>query len=147
MSEDRLTGYLKALKDYGFEKEYALIKHGLFSEENGYKQAKKLIKQGVEGIVCADDFVALGALEAIKEEKLRIPEGISLVGCNNAPFTRHTHPPLTSIDIFPYELGKKTGGKLINLIGGEDVELRTLVKGELMVRESSGFRAVLSQKR
>jgi len=137
VSEDRRRGYEKALKDYGIPVEENLIRYGAFSEENGYRHAKELINKEISGIVCADDFIALGALKAIKEEGLKIPEDIALAGCNNSPFTQHTHPSLTSLDIFPYELGKRAGEKLIRLIKGEEVELRSLVKGRLVVRGSS----------
>ena len=138
VSEDRLRGYEKALKEQGISRDGNLIRYGPFSEENGYEKAKELLKEGVSAIVCGDDFIALGALKAIKEEGLRVPEDIALAGCNNFPLTQHTHPPLTSVEIFPYELGKRAGEKLVKLMKGEEVELRSLVKGELVIRESSG---------
>ncbi len=137
VSEDRRRGYEKALKEYGIPIEENLIRYGAFSEENGYEKAKELLDRGVSAIVCADDFIALGALKALKERGIRIPEEVALAGCNNSPFTQHTHPSLTSVDIFPYELGKRAGEKLVRLIKGEEVEMRTLVKGELIIRESS----------
>ena len=137
VSEDRLKGYKKALKQYGIKIEEDLIMSGDFSEDNGYEKAKKLVDKKVSAIICADDFIALGVLRFLKEKGIKIPNEISIAGCNNSSFTRHTNPPLTTVEIFPCELGRKAGEKLLKLIKGENVELRSIVDHKLIIRESS----------
>jgi len=144
VSEDRLTGYKKALKEYQVDFKENLLKNGPFSQENGYKNTKRIFQERPDAIICADDFITMGALSAIKEKGLKVPEDIALLCCNNSSFTQYNFPPLTTIDIFPDQLGKKAAEKLIKLLSGEKPELRTLLRGKLIVRNSSNLKNVAS---
>jgi len=135
--QDKLNGYRMALQKYGIGYEKTLVKHGAFSEISGYENARKILKYSPTALVCADDFISVGALRAIREKGLSVPEDISLCGCHNSSFTQHTIPSLTTADIFPSLLGRKAAEKLIRLIRGEKVELRTIIPGKILIREST----------
>ncbi len=137
VSQDRLEGYRDALERKNIPFDETIVKYGDFSEKNGYENGIKLLEKGVDGILCCDDFIAIGVLKAAKEKKVKIPQEVKVAGCNNSPFTSHTHPSLTTFDIFPYNLGEKAAEKIVKLLKGEKVEERTIVKGELIIREST----------
>lgn len=134
VSEDRLEGYKKALSENKISFEESIVKYGQFSEENGYSNAKQLMQEGIDAIIGADDFIAVGALRAIKEAGLKIPEEIRLAGCNNSPFTAHLNPTLTTVEIFPYAIGQKAAEKIIRIITGGKTEEKTIIKIKLIVR-------------
>ena len=137
VSHDRLEGYKESLQRNNVSFDETIVKYGDFSEKDGYENGIKLLEKGADGILCCDDFIALGVLKAAKEKKIKIPQEIKVAGCNNSPFTTQTYPPLTTFDISPYKIGKKTAEKIIKLLEGEKVEERTIIKGELIVRKST----------
>jgi len=137
VSDDRLEGYIKALDENKIPFDESIVRYGPFSEEDGYKNARLLLEKNVNAILCADDFIALGALRATKESGLKIPEEIGLAGCNNSPFTCHIHPALSTIDIFPHLIGQAAAEKLIKVIEGKKTEERTTIKGKFIKREST----------
>jgi len=137
VSQDRLEGYKDALKRNNISFDETIVKYGDFPERSGYENGIKLLEKGVDGILCCDDFTSLGVLKAAKEKKIKIPQEVKIAGCNNSPFTSHTHPPLTTFDIFPYKIGKIAAEKIIKLLKGEKTEERTIVKGELIIRKST----------
>ncbi|MCM8769344.1 MAG: GntR family transcriptional regulator [Candidatus Omnitrophica bacterium] len=137
VSADKLQGYQQALKKYRVSFDQKLVRYGPFSEESGYQNAKKLLGYPITALVCGDDFISVGALRAIREKKLRVPEDISLCGCHNSSFTQHTIPSLTTADIFASLLGEKAGEKLLRRLNNEEVETRTVIQGKLIIREST----------
>ena len=86
-ASDRLAGYRAALTDHGLPLSSALISRGDFQEEGGYDAAQKLLAlpQRPTAILAANDLSAFGAIEAIREQGLRIPEDISIMGFDNIP--------------------------------------------------------------
>ena len=60
VSQDRLTGYRKALEEHGVPYDDGLVRYGSFSEASGHEQARELLEAGADAIACADDLVALG---------------------------------------------------------------------------------------
>lgn len=138
VSQDRLAGYRKALRKYGFAVKKELIIFGsLSSEKHGFRSVKELISKKADAIVCADDRIAVGALSCIKKAGLKIPEEIGLAGCNNSLFTRYTHPTITTVEIFAEKLGAEAAKKLVALIEKKRPAVKTKIKGKLIVRESS----------
>ena len=105
VTQNRLKGYLQALKARGLKKNKALILTGnSFSEEVGYSSMKKILKSDtkVEAVAAGDDFLAFGAMKAMKEENIEIP----IVGFNNSPRSAIQTPSLSSVDINPVLLGE-----------------------------------------
>ncbi|MDF2840538.1 MAG: transcriptional regulator, LacI family, partial [Clostridia bacterium] len=82
-----------------------------------------------------------GAIRGIKERGLRIPEDIAIVGFNDTPLTTYMDPPMSSVEIFVYELGYNASEILINQFENPDVQKKNIViKTELKVRKSSIFK-------
>jgi LacI family transcriptional regulator len=93
-------------------------------------------------VVAISDKTALGAMEAIKEEGLRIPQDIAIASIDNIVESAYTRPPLTTVHIPKFEMGVLALQKLHHLISSDDeIPVKTLVYGELIVRESCGAMA------
>ena len=107
----------------------------------GYLQMKEILEQ-VEyptAVVAISDKTALGAMEAIREVGLKIPDDIAIASIDNTLESAYTRPPLTTVNIPKYEMGVLAFQKLRRLIQGEDtIPVKTIVYSELIVRELSG---------
>ena len=73
-----------------------------------------------------NDLMALGALSALRQRSLRVPEDISLVGFNDLPFVRHLTPPLSTVRMRILDLGKAAGDTVVRMLAGEDPTNTTL---------------------
>jgi LacI family transcriptional regulator len=85
-----------------------------------------------------NDVLAVGALVALEQLGLRCPDDVSIAGYNDADFAAHTGPPLTTVKLSPYEIGRQAGMLALEAIAEPDVERSTpSVPPELVVRHST----------
>jgi DNA-binding LacI/PurR family transcriptional regulator len=139
-AQQRRDGYLKALRKANFSIDKALIKEGNYTPASGYEAMKSLLQMTprLTAVFVASDVVALGAMLAIKEAGLHIPNDIALVGFDDIPLAEYYDPPLTTIRLPAFGLGWAGGDRLIRLIQGEGLDRETiLLNSELIVRKSS----------
>jgi LacI family transcriptional regulator len=73
-----------------------------------------------------NDLMALGALSVLRQRSLRVPEDVSLVGCNDLPLVGHLTPPLSTIRLRTLELGRLAGRLVVDMMSGEDTSDVTL---------------------
>jgi LacI family transcriptional regulator len=110
-------------------------------EPGGYEAAKKLLSLNPlpDGIFCFNDPIALGAMRAILDAGLRIPEEIAVVGCGNVLYSDFLRVPLTSIDQDSSAIGSHAAAMALSLVGEQGaVRPKTeLVSPKLVVRASS----------
>ncbi|MDY7041978.1 MAG: substrate-binding domain-containing protein, partial [Chloroflexota bacterium] len=140
-SRDRLQGYRSALATHELPYNEHLVRYGNFREESGYEAMTQLLAlaERPTAVFVACDLVAFGAMEAIKERGLTIPEDIALVGFDDVRLANYVDPSLTTIRLPAYEQGRRAADLLIRLINGEEVEeTQILLKTELVIRESCG---------
>jgi LacI family transcriptional regulator len=108
----------------------------------GYLQMKEILALDhyPTAVVSISDKTALGAMEAIREAGLRIPQDIAIVGIDNIAESAHSRPPLTTVHIPKLEMGILAFRRVKHLIHSEeaDIPVKILVYGELIVRESCG---------
>jgi LacI family transcriptional regulator len=136
---DRYQGYLKALQDYGQPIRPELAMEGDFTEEGSYKAMQRLIPHKPDAIFAASDMMAYGAMRALREANLRIPEDVGVVGFDDMPTSAKTNPPLTTVRQQVSQMGSKAVEVLIALIGKEIPSTqRVIMDTELVVRESCG---------
>ena len=129
---ERYLGYRKALEDCDLAYDDTIVFEDTIVRETGREAALRALELGCDAIYSAGAFSALGALEAIKEKGVRIPEDFGLVGTSNESFTEVTSPSLTTLDQHAYEIGQ-TAAKAF-LFGSQAT---TVVSMELDIRESS----------
>ena len=113
---DRLKGYRQALSTHDIPFDSKLVRNGDWLPLQGYELAKELlsIKTRPTAILCANDLMALGAMEAAAEVNLRVPEDVSIMGYDDQELARYTHPPLTTIVLPNYEMGRYAAELLID---------------------------------
>jgi len=136
----RSCGYKKALEEKGIFSEQ-LVKECSNNEESINNAVFSLLnhKDRPTAIFAVNDFRALGAIKAIQERGLRVPEDIAVVGYNDIPEASTSVPSLTTLHIPRYECGYESVRLLKQLIKGEKKEPQTIVlPGRLVIRESCG---------
>jgi LacI family transcriptional regulator len=144
VSEERLGGYLDALRNAGVALREELIVHGDFQQEGGYAAMARLLDmpQPPKGVVVANNLMTLGALRAIAERSVRIPEDLALVVFDDMPWASFLRPPLTAVAQSPEELGRVAAQLLLERIGDPSRMVRRVVlPTRLMVRASCGASA------
>jgi len=138
--KERFEGYKAALKEYGLEYHADLVAEGLIPPEHGYVAMKKLLKRGTPpAVFAANDSTAAGAIKAIKENGLRVPDDIAVIGFDDGPTALHTVPLLTTVRVFREKMARVAAKRLMELIENPDqppIQLR--LPTELVIRESCG---------
>jgi len=153
-SQNRLNGYKAALKTYGLAEEKAYIKGcHLVTQEEGYNFTKELIAlpDRPDAIFAVTDLVAIGAMVAIKEAGLSIPNDVAVVGYSDWAMAAVVEPALTTVAQPGFEMGSLAARLLIDEIHyiNEDNEApyqhqKKTLKTEVKVRQSSVKKTVLA---
>lgn len=136
-AQGRLEGYKKALKEHGIPFDDSLVSVGDIDVKDGYERTKQLLEKGLNftAIFAYNDMMAFGAMRAIKEKGLRIPEDIGLVGYDDIPFSSLISPSLTTIKLKKQELGAESVKLLLSRINGSREKMKKIMLNvELIVR-------------
>ncbi len=140
-ARDRLAGYRQALEEVGIPFDEELVRCGDFREESGRLAMNHLLDlpEPPTAVFVASDLVAFGALVAIKQRGLTIPDDVALAGFDDVRLAYYVDPPLTTVQLPAYDLGYGAATLLTQLIGDEPVEEQEiLLQTELVVRQSCG---------
>ncbi len=137
---ERLEGYRRTLNrnQIPFLSEYMV--EARFSEREGYLAMEKLLAlpQPPTGVFSANDLIALGAVSAITDHGLHVPEDISVVGFNDIWLAGKVHPPLTTVKVPLYDMGYLAFENLAKKILGEPTQQNKIVlRPELVIRAST----------
>jgi LacI family transcriptional regulator len=136
---DRYQGYLQALQDSNYPVRPELVTEGDFTEEGGYHAMRRLLKSKPDAIFIASDMMAYGAMHALREANLRVPDDVAIVGFDDLPSSSKTVPPLSTIRQPVFQMGSKAVNVLINLIEtGSISSQKVIMDTELIIRESCG---------
>jgi len=139
VSLDRKEGYIKALTERGRNIDESLIVEGDFTEAGGYYAMQQLLPNKPDAVFAASDIMAIGAMRAIREAGLRVPEDIALVGFDDLPLATMPEPRLTTIRQPVYQFGVKAVEILLDLIeNGIEPPRRIIMDTELIIRNSCG---------
>jgi LacI family transcriptional regulator len=135
---DRLEGYLAALRERALTADPDLIANGDFTEKGGYEAAQQLIPHKPDAIFASSDAMAIGALRALREAGVKVPDDVALVGFDDIPQAAHTEPPLTTVRQPIQRLGGTAVEALIDLIESPGSTPRRIVlPTELVIRASA----------
>lgn len=136
---DRKTGYQKALVERGRDVVDALIAEGDFTEAGGYYAMRQLLPAGPDAVFSASDIMAIGAMRAIREAGLRVPDDVALVGFDDLPLATIPTPQLTTVRQPIDQFGFQAVEILIDLIdNGLYPPRRVIMDTELIIRDSCG---------
>lgn len=139
---DRLRGCFAALGEAGVIVPEAFLPPPASEHpQKGYLQMKSILSlpRKPTAVVAISDKTAFGAMSAIHEAGLRIPEDIAIVSIDNVASSVYTNPPLTTYHIPRREMGVLAMQKLHRIIEGRaEIPVKSVMYGELIVRESCG---------
>jgi DNA-binding LacI/PurR family transcriptional regulator len=143
IGKKRMIGYKMALEDHGLDFTESRVAESGFLKAGGYRAMKELLSLPAEylpdAVVSVNDPVAYGAMEAIQEAGLKIPEDIAITGFTDDVMAPLVDPPLTTIFQDGYQIGLHAAQKLINVIENEDTTVEKIyIKTSLVIRSSCG---------
>jgi LacI family transcriptional regulator len=140
-STERLAGYREALAAAGVPEDPGLVAEGAFDAQSGHRAVAEILARTTpDAIFVASDVVAIGAMAGLREAGLSVPGDISVVGFDAIPLAAYMDPPLTTISVPAYDLGRAAGRAILDRIGGRPVAGRTLLPSQLIVRASTAPR-------
>ncbi|MFA8341465.1 MAG: LacI family DNA-binding transcriptional regulator [Rhodothermaceae bacterium] len=138
-SLDRFNGYKEALKKLKlkFREDYVLYCN--YDKEQAYRDSKKFIylKEPPTAIFCADDYMAIGVIERLRVEGIKVPEEVAVIGFDDIEISTFVTPALTTIKQPIYEIGREAALILLDIIN-EKIEspVQKMLKTELIERDS-----------
>ncbi len=145
---DRLKGYKQALTTHDLVFDATLVKPGNWEPSSGFEMTMELmaLEEPPDAIFCANDLMAMGCIEALKQLGRRIPEDVAVIGFDDREIARFLHPPLTTLVLPQYEMGQTAAELLLDSAGGLDAPTtRIKVECELIVRGSTRTEADMSE--
>lgn len=139
VTSKRLAGYKLALEkaDIPIREEYII--HDDFLLEGGQHAVKKLLalKELPTAVLVTDDLMAMGVMQSLNEEGMRIPEDIAILSFNNTIFSVLSNPPLSSIDIHIFDLGLEAIRQLVKHIKNpKEPVSNSIIPYDIMIRSS-----------
>lgn len=139
IGRDRCAGYQTGLEKNGTQLDEQLVYRGNYSFESGVKGAEYYLslKQRPTAIICANDSMALGAMQKLNQAGLRVPEDVCVVGFDDIEVASQIVPALTTIAAPVDEIAKHAFSMLMKTIQGENLEFRHVVlNANLVIRQT-----------
>jgi DNA-binding LacI/PurR family transcriptional regulator len=138
----RELGYLDSLNAHGISVNPELILDGEFNGETSYRSIKNLFADDshphFDAIFSGNDDAAIGALTALNEIGLRVPEDVAIVGFDDLRLSSYLIPPLTTVRAPTEKVGRTAACLLFNLIKDQPADAVTLLSTEIIIRRSCG---------
>ena len=139
--QQREKGYREALDAHGIQYDPSIVLGGEFREEDAHQAMRKLLSlpDPPTAVFAASDLMAIGAIAAVHEAGLAVPDDVAVVGFDDIPVARHVHPPLTTISQFEENIGRRAAEMLFERLSA-DAPLdgrREVLPFKLTIRESA----------
>src|SRR5690606_1315518 len=140
--KERLRGYKDALEAYKIPYDNDIVVESNLQLADGRTSMEQLLKQKLlpDAVFSASDYGAMGAMQVLKENGIKIPDQIALAGFSNEPFTSFTDPPLTTVDQLSIAMGNLTAEVFFEQIADKhknNLPQTITLKPELIIRQSS----------
>lgn len=139
-ARERHEGYLSAIREMRWTENENLVLHRGITQDDGYELTREILKreEAPFSLLCFSDYVAIGAMKAIWEAGVRMPEDVALMGIDDIDLFSFIHPGLTTVHVPKKELGFKSAELLLSLINDpENVEGRRVVLEPTLVERDS----------
>lgn len=140
-TEYRRRGYASAVEDAGIPYLSELVVHGDLMRTGGYQGMNTLLERDplLTAVVCCNDLMALGAMQAIQQRGQVVGRDIAVVGFDDLPIAEHANPSLTTVRQPIYDIGRRLVELLLPIVAGHmPQETQILLPTELVIRESCG---------
>jgi len=139
-SKERLEGFKLKLEEYGIPFCSDLLCYGDFSFESGYQAVCQLMDKECRftAMLASNDAMAIGAMKALKEKGIKIPDELEIIGFDNIYMSGICEPALTTVNQPTYEMGKTAAEMLLKLIEGDKLAKKIhRIKTEMVIRDST----------
>lgn len=134
-AEMRRQAYINAMKENGLEPLYRI---GDFSYQSGYGLMKSILnKTRISVVFGANDLISLGAISAIQEKGLRVPDDISVIGCDDILFAQMSNPKLSTIQVPAYDIGRAAVELIMERIKGVRSKAKNLILEHRFIKRES----------
>ena len=141
---ERLRGFLTALRESGLDPERTHVEAGDFREAAGRAAGHAILTRRPRptAVFATNDSMAIGLLGAARELRVQIPEDLAVIGFDNVVIARYLNPPLTTVTVDAFELGRKAAEMMLATVetANEQPPERAVLPAVLTVRESCGAR-------
>lgn len=138
---ERAQAFNRAMREHGLSAAKRVVPVEAWSIESARDAAKKLLTSDPEitGLVCANDQLAIGVLEACRQLKLKCPRDLSVVGYNDMPFMDLIDPPLTTVRVPQHDIGAEAARLILSLLTeeGSTPVKQVRLTPELIIRGST----------
>jgi len=137
----RRGGMEQVLADHRYDLPDSHVLHGTWDEAWGYTAIDRLLARDpeIDAVFCGSDVIARGAIDRLRELGRAVPGDVSVVGFDNWDIVvTSSRPPLTSVDMNLYDLGREASARLLAMVAGEHQAGTYLLPCSLVVRESCG---------
>lgn len=146
-AHERLEGYRSALEEAGLCYDEGLTAPGMFNEKGGRHAMRTLLRRDARptAVFAANDESAVGAMQVLKREGIRIPDDIAVAGFDDIPLAQYLDPSLTTVHQPFYHMGELATQLLIARIQGiatSDQDAHNVLRTRLVIRESCGGRSL-----
>jgi sigma-B regulation protein RsbU (phosphoserine phosphatase) len=139
----RFRVYEEVLREHGIALDPALVARGNYTAQSGIDGVRRLLDergQKPEAVVCANDAMAIGAVEALRARGLDVPNDVAVIGFDDIDLSPHHEPPLTTVRQPLRKLARHAFSLLYEQITEGRAPTRRVLPSELVVRESCGCR-------
>jgi DNA-binding LacI/PurR family transcriptional regulator len=136
----RFQGYAAGLVAAGRAVDERLVERGDFGQGSGADAMRALLERepAIDAVFCANDLMAVGALQVLRDAGRRVPEDVAVVGFEDAPIAQSAHPPLTTVHQSPEEMGREMVALLLDTMAAPERDHPgRMLSTRLMVRDSS----------
>jgi DNA-binding LacI/PurR family transcriptional regulator len=136
----RFNGFEERLQESGKHVSERKVAMAISTEESGYQATKSLLANDIpfNALFGASDLIAIGAIRALHEAGLRVPQDVAVVGFDDIAVARFCSPPLSTVQQNTTLAGQMLVANLLNLIGEQEVDLScSVLPPKLVVRQSS----------
>lgn len=140
--QERYEGYCNALADGGLGECRDNTVIADFTIHSGYEKAKELLDRcgSLDGMICATDAIAIGAMRWLKEQKIDVPGQMLVTGHGDSDLSRVTTPTLTSVHYSYEQSGELATHIMLNLLSGKEVAVKEMKLGYHLVENQSSMR-------
>lgn len=138
--KERYEGYLKTLDFYNISPDKELVKFGDFTKRSGYLLTKEALHNNkpIDAIFAANNFMGVGAIEALKSENYKIPDDIALIMFDDLDLANIVDPPITVVKQSTKEIGREVGELLMSRLNNDEIfePKQIMIKSKLEIRKS-----------